>query len=134
MVMMLAAGFGAAAAGSLLAAFGNHLDSNSATAALHATFLCVGAITLTSAMIFWQLPDTSPNRGRSSTSRSEGGSAGLRPCTRGSAGRWPATATAKRHSVGWRGGVAVRGRRKYVPVGLSAASMRLTRTATPPHL
>jgi EmrB/QacA subfamily drug resistance transporter len=60
MVMMLAAGFGAAAAGSLLAAFGNHLDSNSATAALHATFLCVGAITLTSTMIFWQLPDTKP--------------------------------------------------------------------------
>ena len=60
MVMMLAAGFGAAAAGSLLAAFGNHLDGNSATAALHATFLCVGAITLTSTMIFWQLPDTKP--------------------------------------------------------------------------
>ncbi|KAG1250385.1 hypothetical protein G6F68_012831 [Rhizopus microsporus] len=60
MVMMLAAGFGAAAAGSLLAAFGTHLDSNSATAALHATFLCVGAITLTSTMIFWQLPDTKP--------------------------------------------------------------------------
>ena len=60
MVMMLAAGFGAAAAGSLLAAFGNHLDSNSATAALHATFLCVGAIALTSTMIFWQLPDTKP--------------------------------------------------------------------------
>ena len=100
MVMMLAAGFGAAAAGSLLAAFGNHLDSNSATAALHATFLCVGAITLTSTMIFWQLPDTSPNRGRSSTSRSEG-SAGLRPCTRGSAGRWPATTTT---SIPWVGG------------------------------
>jgi MFS family permease len=60
MVMMLAAGFGAAAAGSLLAAFGNHLDSTDATAALHATFLCVGAITLTSTMIFWQLPDTKP--------------------------------------------------------------------------
>ncbi len=60
MVMMLAAGFGAAAAGSLLAAFGTHLDSTDATAALHATFLCVGAITLTSTMIFWQLPDTKP--------------------------------------------------------------------------
>ncbi|MEL5937907.1 MFS transporter, partial [Stenotrophomonas maltophilia] len=42
MVMMLAAGFGAAAAGSLLAAFGNLLASTSATAALHATVLCVG--------------------------------------------------------------------------------------------
>ncbi|TDB34966.1 hypothetical protein TEP_15735 [Stenotrophomonas sp. TEPEL] len=31
--------------------------------------------------------------------------------------------------------VGVRGRRKYVPVGLAAASMRLTpRTPTPPHL
>ena len=60
MVMMLAAGFGAAAAGSLLAAFGTHLDGHGATAALHATFICVGAITLTSTMIFWQLPDTRP--------------------------------------------------------------------------
>ena len=82
---------GAAAAGSLLAAFGNHLDSNSATAALHATFLCVGAITLTSTMIFWQLPDTSPNRGRWSTSRKVHRACG--PCT-GSAAAWPATATA----------------------------------------
>jgi hypothetical protein len=59
MVMMLAAGFGAAAAGSLLAAFAP-LESHGATAALHATFLCVGAITLTSTLIFWQLPDTGP--------------------------------------------------------------------------
>ncbi|WP_423172705.1 hypothetical protein, partial [Stenotrophomonas maltophilia] len=35
-------------------------------------------------------------------------------------------------SVGWRGGVGVRGRRKYVLVGLAAASMPLTpRTPTP---
>ncbi|NIJ68231.1 multidrug transporter subunit MdtD [Xanthomonas sp. 60] len=60
MVMMLAAGFGAAAAGSLLSAFGSHLTDN-ATAALHATFISVGAITLTSTLIFWQLPDTGPN-------------------------------------------------------------------------
>ncbi len=62
MVMMLAAGFGAAAAGSLLAAFGSHLhiEAANATAALHATFLCVGAITLSSTLIFWQLPDTGP--------------------------------------------------------------------------
>jgi len=62
MVMMLATGFGAAAAGSLLAAFNDHLgDSHGATAALHATFVCVGAITLTSTLIFWQLPDTRPH-------------------------------------------------------------------------
>jgi predicted MFS family arabinose efflux permease len=61
MVMMLATGFGAAAAGSLLAAF-DHLDAlHGATAALHATFVCVGAITLTSTVIFWQLPDTRPS-------------------------------------------------------------------------
>lgn len=59
MVMMLAAGFGAAAAGSLLAAFGSHFPEG-ATTALHATFLCVGAITLTSTLIFWQLPDSAP--------------------------------------------------------------------------
>ncbi|MDR2960401.1 MAG: hypothetical protein LBV10_12730, partial [Stenotrophomonas sp.] len=61
-------------------------------------------------------------------------SAGLRPA--------PANASSQGncngkswHSVGWRGGVGVRGRRKYVPVGLAAASMRLTpRTPTPPHL
>ncbi|MGV1109045.1 multidrug transporter subunit MdtD [Xanthomonas translucens] len=62
MVMMLATGFGAAAAGSLLAAFNDHLgDSHGATAALHATFVCVGAITLTSTLIFWQLPDSRPH-------------------------------------------------------------------------
>jgi len=61
MVMMLATGFGAAAAGSLLAAF-EHLDTlHGATAALHATFVCVGAITLTSTVIFWQLPDARPS-------------------------------------------------------------------------
>ena len=60
MVMMLAAGFGAAAAGSLLNAFGSHMTDN-ATAALHATFISVGAITLTSTLIFWQLPDTGPH-------------------------------------------------------------------------
>ncbi|MFT4248958.1 MAG: multidrug transporter subunit MdtD [Pseudomonas sp.] len=62
MVMMLAAGFGTAAAGSLLAAFSSHLGSTAdATAALHATFVCVGAITLTSTLIFWQLADTRPH-------------------------------------------------------------------------
>jgi EmrB/QacA subfamily drug resistance transporter len=62
MVMMLATGFGAAAAGSLLAAFSSHLGSSAdATAALHATFVCGGAITLTSTLIFWQLADTRPH-------------------------------------------------------------------------
>lgn len=62
MVMMLATGFGAAAAGSLLAAFSHHLgvDHTDATSALHATFVCVGAITLTSTLIFWQLSDIRP--------------------------------------------------------------------------
>ena len=62
MVMMMATGFGAAAAGSLLAAFNTHLSSQaSATAALHATFVCVGGITMTSTLIFWQLSDTRPD-------------------------------------------------------------------------
>jgi len=61
MVMMLATGFGAATAGSLLAAFGEHLSGHGATAALHATFLCVGAITLSSTLVFWQLPDNRPH-------------------------------------------------------------------------
>ncbi|WP_305806367.1 multidrug transporter subunit MdtD [Stenotrophomonas sp. YIM B06876] len=60
MVMMLATGFGAAAAGSLLATFDMHLAGHSATAALHATFVCVGAITLTSTLVFWQLPASLP--------------------------------------------------------------------------
>ncbi len=62
MVMMLATGFGAAAAGSLLATFSGHFgDTQGATVALHATFACVGAITLTSTLIFWQLSDTLPH-------------------------------------------------------------------------
>ncbi|MGH8053410.1 MAG: multidrug transporter subunit MdtD [Stenotrophomonas sp.] len=61
MVMMLATGFGAAAAGSLLATFGTHLTGHGATAALHATFVCVGAITLSSTLVFWQLPDSRPH-------------------------------------------------------------------------
>ncbi len=61
MVMMLATGFGAATAGSLLATFGTHLAGHGATAALHATFLCVGAITLSSTLVFWQLPENRPH-------------------------------------------------------------------------
>lgn len=61
MVMMLATGFGAATAGSLLAAFDAHIVGHGATAALHATFLCVGAITLSSTLVFWQLSDNRPH-------------------------------------------------------------------------
>lgn len=60
MVMMLATGFGVATAGSLLAAFSNHFDGHGALAALHATFIAMGAITLTSTLIFWQLNDEPP--------------------------------------------------------------------------
>ncbi len=61
MVMMLATGFGAATAGSLLSTFGQHLAGHGATAALHATFVCVGAITLSSTLVFWQLPENRPH-------------------------------------------------------------------------
>ncbi|KRG65341.1 MFS transporter [Stenotrophomonas humi] len=61
MVMMLATGFGAATAGSLLATFGTHIVGHGATAALHATFVCVGAITLSSTLVFWQLPESRPH-------------------------------------------------------------------------
>ncbi|MCD9086312.1 multidrug transporter subunit MdtD [Stenotrophomonas sp. SY1] len=61
MVMMLATGFGAATAGSLLAAFGTHFGGHDVTTALHATFVCVGAITLSSTLVFWQLPENRPH-------------------------------------------------------------------------
>lgn len=57
MVMMLANGFGVAAAGSLLAAFGSAAAGTSLPAALQGTFACVGAITALSTLIFVQLPD-----------------------------------------------------------------------------
>ncbi len=59
MVMMLATGFGAATAGSLLATFGNHFQG--VNSALHATFICVGAITLSSTLVFWQLSENRPH-------------------------------------------------------------------------
>jgi EmrB/QacA subfamily drug resistance transporter len=58
MVMMLSTSFGVAAASGLLAAFTDLFDGARGAAALpafHATFLCVGLITSTSAVIFWQL-------------------------------------------------------------------------------
>jgi len=58
MVMMLSTSFGVASASGLLAAFtglfGFERGSNTLPA-FHATFVCVGLITSTSAVIFWQL-------------------------------------------------------------------------------
>ena len=58
MVMMLSTSFGVASASGLLAAFtdvfGFERGAN-ALPAFHATFVCVGLITATSAVIFWQL-------------------------------------------------------------------------------
>ena len=62
MVMMLSMSFGVAAASGLLAAFTTLFGSERGIAALpafHATFICVGLLTATSAWIFWQLePET----------------------------------------------------------------------------
>jgi EmrB/QacA subfamily drug resistance transporter len=58
MVMMLSTSFGVASASGLLAAFTGVFDVRQGPAALpafHATFVCVGLITSTSAVIFWQL-------------------------------------------------------------------------------
>ena len=41
--------------GSLLAAFNEHLTMHGAMAALRATYACMGAVTLASTLIFWQL-------------------------------------------------------------------------------
>jgi EmrB/QacA subfamily drug resistance transporter len=58
MVMMLSMSLGVAAASGLLAAFTGVFGSERGIAALpafHATFVCVGLVTATSAWIFWQL-------------------------------------------------------------------------------
>jgi len=58
MVMMLSTSLGVASASGLLAAFTGLLGFEHGTSALpafHATFVCVGLITSTSAVIFWQL-------------------------------------------------------------------------------
>ncbi len=61
MVMMLAMSLGVASAGALLGNFEEHFGREMASPALtafHATFICVGLITVASAWIFWQLsPD-----------------------------------------------------------------------------
>ncbi len=60
MVQMLALSFAVAVAGALLAAFMDrfdvHLHPEWTLRAFHATFLCMGGITCTSAWIFWQIP------------------------------------------------------------------------------
>lgn len=58
MVQMLAISMGVATAGGVLAAFSGLFGSDSAAhtlQAFHATFVCMGLITLASASIFWQL-------------------------------------------------------------------------------
>ncbi|PZP35763.1 MAG: MFS transporter [Roseateles depolymerans] len=62
MVQMLAMGMGVAAAGAVLAAFRDYFVGAEAVAetlkAFHATFVCMGLITVASAGIFWQLSAT----------------------------------------------------------------------------
>jgi EmrB/QacA subfamily drug resistance transporter len=59
MVQMLAMSFGVATVAAVLSAFMNHFhgheNASFALQAFHSTFLCMGAITCTSAWIFWQL-------------------------------------------------------------------------------
>ncbi len=59
MTMMLGVGFGVAVAGGLLGAFADIPGGAGAgsLAAFRWTFICIGAMTLASAAIFWQLPD-----------------------------------------------------------------------------
>ncbi|RYZ76874.1 MAG: DHA2 family efflux MFS transporter permease subunit [Proteobacteria bacterium] len=56
MVQMLAMSLAVATAGALLNTFTAQLKEVGSLEAFHATFLCMGAITCTSAYIFWQLP------------------------------------------------------------------------------
>ena len=59
MVQMLAMSLGVAAAGMVLAGFNGFFVSAGATSTLHAfqaTFVVMGLLTVTSALIFWQLP------------------------------------------------------------------------------
>ena len=57
MVQMLAMSLAVATAGALLNTFMVQLKSFGTLSAFHATFLCMGAITCTSAYIFWQVPE-----------------------------------------------------------------------------
>lgn len=62
MTMMLGVGFGVAVAGGLLGAFAGLPGGTGAgsLAAFRWSFACIGAMTLASAAIFWQLPDAAP--------------------------------------------------------------------------
>ena len=72
MVMMLANGFGVAVAGSLLAAFSRH--QGGVADALQWTFVCVGAVTAVTALLFAQLDrrNPQPQRGALSDTPSTG--------------------------------------------------------------
>ncbi|MOA36818.1 putative transport protein HsrA [compost metagenome] len=58
--MQLSMSLGVAVAAALLGGFGKP-DATSVLTAFHATYLCVGAVTLLAAAIFFQLP---PDSGR----------------------------------------------------------------------
>lgn len=67
MVQMLSMSLGVSVGAALLAVFTEHygLAALDHLAAFHATFLCVGVITIASALIFWQLaPDTGKAAGK----------------------------------------------------------------------
>ncbi|MFC7517372.1 multidrug transporter subunit MdtD [Herbaspirillum sp. GCM10030257] len=77
MVMMLAMSLGVAAAGGLLATFGGFFGSapgGQSLAAFHASFVCMGLITIASAWIFWQLsPDVTSDKGAIAKDETEQG-------------------------------------------------------------
>jgi hypothetical protein len=59
MVTLLSLSLGVASAGALLENFENYFGKSFAAqslSAFHATFICVGLVTFTSAWIFWKLP------------------------------------------------------------------------------
>jgi MFS family permease len=69
MVQMLALSFGVATAGAVLSTFTDAQATTDSIAnrlhAFHATFVCMGLITCTSAWIFWRLsPDVVPKNGK----------------------------------------------------------------------
>jgi EmrB/QacA subfamily drug resistance transporter len=65
MIQMLAMSFAVATAAAVLTAFMEHFHGHEnlafALSAFHSTFICMGAITCTSAWIFWQLETVSKN-------------------------------------------------------------------------
>lgn len=75
MVMMLSMGLGVAAAGGLLATFSDILGSSEmgqSLPAFHASFICMGLITIASSWIFWQLAsETRPDEVKHTTGSDE---------------------------------------------------------------